>query len=228
MQCANAWWVSSAQVPLIRASKWEANKLSIAQTRTNQPLGNPPNGYCDDGDGDDSGGSSSSSSWVVGFPLAGDVKFISSTSNPFVKHCLKLRLSSSYRHSHASALVVGSTPIREIYRFQESKQERPTTIDCLLVLDKARIPDGLDDRCIRIVRVSSMVMKKLSGLQSTESVEAIALMKIPYTFHNLDDNWQEADCHGWFPSPHRILVLDGIQVIVLLTPYNCLQCRFTC
>ncbi|GMP32594.1 hypothetical protein CsSME_00006277 [Camellia sinensis var. sinensis] len=112
MQCANAWWVSSAQVPLIRASKWEANKLSIAQTRTNQPLGNPPNGYCDDGDGDDSGGSSSSSSWVVGFPLAGDVKFISSTSNPFVKHCLKLRLSSSYRHSHASALVVGSTPIR--------------------------------------------------------------------------------------------------------------------
>ncbi|GMP32592.1 hypothetical protein CsSME_00006277 [Camellia sinensis var. sinensis] len=211
MQCANAWWVSSAQVPLIRASKWEANKLSIAQTRTNQPLGNPPNGYCDDGDGDDSGGSSSSSSWVVGFPLAGDVKFISSTSNPFVKHCLKLRLSSSYRHSHASALVVGSTPIREIYRFQESKQERPTTIDCLLVLDKARIPDGLDDRCIRIVRVSSMVMKKLSGLQSTESVEAIALMKIPYTFHNLDDNWQEADCHGWFPSPHRILVLDGIQ-----------------
>ncbi|CAL5373890.1 unnamed protein product [Camellia sinensis] len=215
MQCANACWVSSAQVPLIRASKWEANKPSIAQTRTNQPLGNPPNSYCDDGDGDDddSGGSSSSSSssWVVGFPLAGDVKFISSTSNPFVKHCLKLRLSSSYRHSHASALVVGSTPIREIYRFQESKQERPATIDCLLVLDKAKIPDGLDDRRIRIVRVSSMVMKKLSGLQSTESVEAIALLKIPSTFHNLDDNWQEADCHGWFPSPHRILVLDGIQ-----------------
>ncbi|KAI8027684.1 putative tRNA/rRNA methyltransferase slr1673 [Camellia lanceoleosa] len=213
MQCANACWVSSAQVPLIRASKWEANKLSIAQTRTNQPLGNPPNGYCDDGDDDDSGGSSSSSSssWVVGFPLAGDVKFISGTSNPFVKHCLKLRLSSSYRHSHASSLVVGSTPIREIYRFQESKQERRATIDCLLVLDKAKIPDCLDDRCIRIVHVSSMVMKKLSGLQSTESIEAIALMKIPSTFHNLDDNWQEADCHGWFPSPHRILVLDGIQ-----------------
>ncbi|KAL7192626.1 hypothetical protein ACSBR2_024448 [Camellia fascicularis] len=221
MQCANACWVSSAQVTLIRASKWEANKLSIAQTRTNQPLGNPPNGYCDDGDDDDSGGSSSSSSWVVGFPLAGDVKFISSTSNPFVKHCLKLRLSSSYRHSHASALVVGSTPIREIYRFQESKQERPATIDCLLVLDKAKIPDGLDDRCIRIVRVSSMVMKKLSGLQSTESIEAIALMKIPSTFHNLDDNWQEADCHGWFPSPHRILVLDGIQGGAFLLPGCC-------
>ena len=42
----------------------------------------------------------------------GHVKSITSTSNPFVKHCLKLQQNSSYRHSHASALVVGSTPIR--------------------------------------------------------------------------------------------------------------------
>jgi len=39
-------------------------------------------------------------------------KLITSASNPFVKHCLKLRNSSSYRRAHASALVVGATPIR--------------------------------------------------------------------------------------------------------------------
>lgn len=44
-------------------------------------------------------------------PLA-HVKSITSTSNPFVKHCLKLLHNSSYRHSHGSVLVVGSTPIR--------------------------------------------------------------------------------------------------------------------
>ncbi|KAK8962069.1 hypothetical protein KSP40_PGU003941 [Platanthera guangdongensis] len=36
---------------------------------------------------------------------------LSSSSNPFVKHCVKLRLSSSYRRSQGSALVVGLTPI---------------------------------------------------------------------------------------------------------------------
>jgi len=39
-------------------------------------------------------------------------KLITSASNPFVKHCLKLRNNSSYRRSHASVLVVGTTPIR--------------------------------------------------------------------------------------------------------------------
>lgn len=39
-------------------------------------------------------------------------KLITSASNPFVKHCLKLRNNSSYRRSHGSVLVVGSTPIR--------------------------------------------------------------------------------------------------------------------
>lgn len=45
-------------------------------------------------------------------PLPNHVKTITSSSNPFVKHCVKLRQSSSYRHSHGSVLLVGSTPIR--------------------------------------------------------------------------------------------------------------------
>lgn len=45
-------------------------------------------------------------------PLPSHVKAITSISNPFVKHCVKLRFSSSYRHFHGSVVVVGATPIR--------------------------------------------------------------------------------------------------------------------
>ena len=89
-------------------------------------------------------------------------------------------------------------------------------MDCLLLLDKAEVPEGIDDLSVRIVRVSSMVMRKLSGVQSTESIEAIALMSIPTSFFNVVDGQEKADCQRWFASPHRILVLDGIQVIITL------------
>ncbi|XP_059641658.1 uncharacterized protein LOC132283676 isoform X2 [Cornus florida] len=200
MQCANTSWVSTIHLPLIKASNSQT-KLPFSQTRAQLPRS--PNAYDDD---DDDGESS-----VVTIPLPSHLKSITSTSNPFVKHCLKLRHSSSYRHSHASALVVGTTPIREICRFQGSMQERRAVIDCLLLLDKAEIPEGLNDLPVRLVRVSAMVMKKLSGMQSTESIEAIALMRIPSSFRSLDDNQQDTDCRRWFPSPRRTLVLDGIQ-----------------
>lgn len=193
MQCTNTTWVSIVHPPLIKTSNSQA-KLSIDQTHTRVTRNLHDN--------DDV---------VVTLPLPSHVKSITSPSNPFVKHCLKLRRSSSYRHSHGSALVVGVTPIREIYRFQESMQERSPVMECLLLLDKAEIPQGLDDSSVRIVRASSTVMKKLSGLQSTESIEAIALMRIPTSFRRVGDCQQESDCQSWFPSPQRILVLDGIQ-----------------
>lgn len=83
-------------------------------------------------------------------------------------------------------------------------------MDCLILLEKAEIPDGLDESTDSIVRVSSIVMRKISGLQSTDSIDAIGLMKIPSSFLNLDDT--RSHCQKWFPSAHRILVLDGIQV----------------
>nr|AFK37647.1 unknown [Lotus japonicus] len=70
-------------------------------------------------------------------------KLITSASNPFVKHYLKLRNNSSYRRSHGSVLVVGATPIREIYRFQESLQDESIIMDYLIIPDKAEIPNGL-------------------------------------------------------------------------------------
>lgn len=91
-------------------------------------------------------------------------------------------------------------------------QEQSSRIICLLLLDEVEVPEVLDDISIRIVRVSSMVMKKVSGVQSNESIEAIALMRIPTSFHNVNDGQEEPDCENWFPSPHRVLVLEGIQV----------------
>lgn len=74
----------------------------------------------------------------------------------------------------------------------------------------------------RVVRVSSMVMKKLTGLQSTDSTEAVAVMKIPSSFHDVGGRPREAaGCSSWFSSPpRRLLVLDGIQVFVLFSHKN--------
>ncbi|KAI5669254.1 hypothetical protein M9H77_19107 [Catharanthus roseus] len=144
-------------------------------------------------------------------PLPHHVNSITSTSNPFVKYCVKLRNSSAYRYSHASILLVGSTPIRELYQFQGKMQDGPTKIECLLMLENADIPEDLNNLYICRVYVSSMVMKKLSGLQSTNCLNMVAIVRIPSTFHNVVDNPQEEDCCAWFPFPYRILVLDGIQ-----------------
>lgn len=102
---------------------------------------------------------------------------------------------------------------REIYRFQESLQERTVETDCLFLLDKTEVPEGLNNYSTHILRVSSLVMKKLSLVQSTESIEAIALMKFPTSYFVAGDHKNNADFRKWFPSPHRILVLEGIQVI---------------
>ncbi|CAA7395778.1 unnamed protein product [Spirodela intermedia] len=153
---------------------------------------------------------------------------ISSPSNPFVKHCVKLRQSSSYRRSCGMAVVVGLTPIRETDR-RGGSEEGPL-INSLLLLDvpeasssaspvllgELGINGGSGDSSsagARVVRVSSMVMKKLTGLQSTDSTEAVAVMKIPSSFHDVGGRPREAaGCSSWFSSPpRRLLVLDGIQ-----------------
>ncbi|XP_073155413.1 uncharacterized protein [Henckelia pumila] len=143
-------------------------------------------------------------------PFPPKVKNITSTSNPFVKHCVKLRLSSSYRYLHGSVLVVGAILVREIYGFYKTFQDRPI-IECLLVLDNSHIPEEIDYPSVHIIRVNSVVMSKLSGVQSNDSVHVIALVRFPTTFHVASDNLLEEDCRKWFSFPHRILVLDGIQ-----------------
>ncbi|XVF17382.1 hypothetical protein REPUB_Repub10bG0116800 [Reevesia pubescens] len=206
MLCTYKPWLQ-AYPPQLKLLNQNSN-LSIIKTKTQFQRKSLDNRFGDieDDNCDDEGGDSG----VLKFASPFHVKSITSTSNPFVKHCLKLKNSSSYRQSYASALVVGTTPIREISRYEEASQEK-TLMDCLLLLDKAEIPEGLEKNSVHIVRISSVVMKKLSGVQSAESIEAIALMRFPTSFLNLDVDQNESDCRRWFPSTHRILVLDGIQ-----------------
>lgn len=62
-----------------------------------------------------------------------------------------------------------------------------------------------------IIRVSPHVMKKLSGVQSIDSTEAVAVIKIPRSFYDMHGEYKEEIYPNWFPLPNRLLVLDGIQ-----------------
>ncbi|KAK8961628.1 hypothetical protein KSP40_PGU003277 [Platanthera guangdongensis] len=139
---------------------------------------------------------------------------LSSSSNPFVKHCVKLRLSSSYRRSQGSALVVGLTPIMEVCRFWQLNSGELSNIECLLLLDGMEIPEMLNLPSISIVHVSLHVIKKLSGVQSVDSTEAVALIKIPRSFYDMLGEHKEEIYPSWFPLPNRLLVLDGIQGVI--------------
>ncbi|KAI4314440.1 hypothetical protein L6164_027348 [Bauhinia variegata] len=203
MQCSYQQWASILHPPTLKASTFRT-KISVAPTQTHIER-DSDYAHVDNSDNLGSEDSIFSSTSNV------KSKLITSTSNPLVKHCLKLHSSSSYRRSHGSALVVGATSMREIYRFQESLQNENARMDCLILPDKTEIPQGLVKSPASIMRVSSSVMKRLSGLQSNNNVDAIALMKIPTRFFILDDNQKKEGCRKWFAASHRILVLEGIQ-----------------
>ncbi|KAL6893663.1 hypothetical protein ACP4OV_007761 [Aristida adscensionis] len=132
-------------------------------------------------------------------------KQVASVANPLVKHCVKLRLSAAYRRSCRRLLLVGLAPVLEVCRFEFS------TIEYLLLLDGVEAPEELQEVSGDVVYVSAAVMKKVSGMQSVDSTEAIAVMHMPKHFRDLGSHEDGADLDGLFDSPSRILVLDGIQ-----------------
>lgn len=92
MQCANIISVTTIHPRKLQVRN-SHSQFSVAQRQTHHPQSNFED-------------------YDVKLPLPSHVKSVTSTSNPFVKHCHKLRQSSSYRQSHGSVLVVGATPIR--------------------------------------------------------------------------------------------------------------------
>ncbi|KAK8444437.1 hypothetical protein SEVIR_9G135800v4 [Setaria viridis] len=132
-------------------------------------------------------------------------KQVASVANPLVKHCVKLRLSAAYRRSCRRLLLVGLAPILEMCRFELD------AIDYLLLLDGVEVPEELREFCGDVVYVSAAVMKKVSGMQSVDSTEAIAVMHMPRHFRDLGSHEDGDSLHGLFNHPKRILVLDGIQ-----------------
>ncbi|KAK1601198.1 hypothetical protein QYE76_019046 [Lolium multiflorum] len=134
-------------------------------------------------------------------------KQVASVANPLVKHCVKLRDSAAYRRSRRRVLLIGLAPIREICALGFA------SIECLLLLDGVEIPDELHELSADVVYVSATVMKKISGMRSVDSTEAIAVMHMPKHFCDLNSGDEGgAGLDGLFHlSPNRILVLDGIQ-----------------
>lgn len=92
-------------------------------------------------------------------------------------------------------------------------------IQCLFVLDHCCIPEEIDDKAVHVVRVNLEVIRKISGVQSVDSVEVVALVRIPSTFRIVSDSLQDEECRTMFSIPHRILVLDRIQVCFILWVY---------
>uniref|UniRef100_A0A0D9VXK2 tRNA/rRNA methyltransferase SpoU type domain-containing protein n=1 Tax=Leersia perrieri TaxID=77586 RepID=A0A0D9VXK2_9ORYZ len=132
-------------------------------------------------------------------------KQVASVANPLVKHCVKLRLSAAYRRSCRRILLVGLAPILEMCRFELS------FIENLLLLDNVEVPEELYEFSGNVVYVSSAVMKKVSGMQSVDSTEAIAVIHMPKYFCDRDSDQGGAVLDELFSSAKRILVLDGIQ-----------------
>ncbi|CAL4943754.1 unnamed protein product [Urochloa decumbens] len=132
-------------------------------------------------------------------------KQVASVANPLVKHCVKLRLSAAYRCSCRRLLLVGLAPILEMCRFELD------AIDYLLLLDGVDVPEELREFSGDVVFVSAAVMKKVSGMQSVDSTEAIAVMHMPRHFRDLGSHEDGDALDGLFNYPKRILVLDGIQ-----------------
>ncbi|KAF2940708.1 hypothetical protein DAI22_03g294200 [Oryza sativa Japonica Group] len=132
-------------------------------------------------------------------------KQVASVANPLVKHCVRLRLSSAYRRSCRRILLVGLIPILEMCSFEFS------TIETLLLLDGIELPEELYGFSGNVVYVSAAVMKKVSGMQSVDSTEAIAIIHMPKYFRDLDSDQGGAVLDEWLGSAKRILVLDGIQ-----------------
>ncbi|KAF0927414.1 hypothetical protein E2562_032720 [Oryza meyeriana var. granulata] len=132
-------------------------------------------------------------------------KQVASVANPLVKHCVKLRLSVTYRRSCRRIVLVGLAPILEVCRFEFS------AIENLLLLDGTELPEELYEFSGNVVYVSAAVMKKVSGMQSVDSTEAIAVIHMPKYFCDRDSHLGGAVLDELFSSAKRILVLDGIQ-----------------
>eukprot|EP01018_Ginkgo_biloba_P037328 Gb_19998 [translate_table: standard] len=101
----------------------------------------------------------------------------------------------------------------EISEFLQQK-EVEAVVDCLLVQDGVDIPAGLLKTSRRIVHVTPLVMQKMAGVESINATEAIGVIKLPKSFCNMESvGIQSLSFQKWCSLPHRLLVLDGIQVL---------------
>jgi TrmH family RNA methyltransferase len=87
---------------------------------------------------------------------------IASLQHPLVKHLVKLRKNSDYRHEHKSLLIDGEKLVSEVC----SK----TSAHVVLALNETLIPQVVKAK--DIVIVTEEIMHKISGMQSPEGILA--------------------------------------------------------
>lgn len=90
------------------------------------------------------------------------IKQVTSLQHPIVKHLVKLRKNSDYRHEHKSVLVEGIKFVNEICRTISPKT--------LLACDESLIPKKL--KADSVIIVPEDILKKISGLLAPEGVLA--------------------------------------------------------
>ncbi|GLI63703.1 hypothetical protein VaNZ11_006752, partial [Volvox africanus] len=103
-----------------------------------------------------------------------EVDMISSSSNAYVKHLVRLRSSASYRKGLRRGLLVGTELLKEA----AGDPRVPLRVRVLLLQEgRSQPPEGVVAE--RVVRVTEAVLKKVSGVESAGGVEAVAELDLP-------------------------------------------------
>lgn len=129
-----------------------------------------------------------------------------------------------------NVFILKCAVFREILRFEEKNRTSvnidrgDSLVECLMLLDEMEVPMPYfrsgKDACWKVVRVSREVMRKVSGLKSVDSTETIAVLRIPRSFLSLEGAESMDYLNRFGGKPHRILVLDGIQVLFFIFFFN--------
>jgi RNA methyltransferase, TrmH family len=113
------------------------------------------------------------------------LKHVLSLQHPLVKHLVKLRKNSNYRHEHQTVVIEGTKLVNEICRLIKPKM--------LVVCDQSHIPKNWEAE--NVILVSEEIFKKISGLKAPEGI--LAEISLPKT-----DSLQ---------NKRYVIALDGIN-----------------
>ncbi|KAG2492934.1 hypothetical protein HYH03_008843 [Edaphochlamys debaryana] len=124
-------------------------------------------GYCSSSDDEDAPAGAKG----PGLP---EVELITSTSNAYVKHLVKLRTSAPYRRGVRRVLLVG----RELVEEAAGEGGRGLHARVLLLPEGPAAPlRGVE--ADKVVRVTEAVMKKVTGVENAGGVTAVAEVALP-------------------------------------------------
>ena len=142
-------------------------------------------------------------------------QFIKSVHHPFVKHLIKLRDNRRYRYNHRKVIVEGSKMLKETCSGNKG---------IILIEEGVTIPQGVVGETV--VNVSSSVMKKISGLKSSEGIIAEVDMPENSVFHGKEliiaaDGINDPGNLGTLIRTALALGWDGLFVLdSSVDPYN--------